>query len=320
MAELDTQSAAGRHEFDPRPRWSPNVEDAPPCRHCGLPADDPIHERAAAAERHEYLPGAWVERCGHVSRAVEGGSTCGRAPDHPIHQPTAQPVAEADQLPEDVNDLLHVLWLHHYDDKSPIGQTTAMALRAFRGTRRRFEELSAERDRLEDEVNRLRLETSVHQPATRGEGGFVADPPAPADPLTEARVAESIAAARANQAFANRLAERLEADAHILDRLARPEDESCAGCGHAPAEHPIHCDAFLDAIPDLGHTAPRVPRRRLQGCVDAWPDAEDGAYNPACCRFPKACSPHPYPREDPTLGPKLEPMPTWGRDPDEDPR
>ncbi len=30
--------------------------------------------------------------------------------------------------------------------------------------------------------------------------------------------------------------------------------------------------------------------RRLRACVEAWPEAESGAYNPACCRFPKSCS------------------------------
>lgn len=123
--------AAGRHQFDPRPRWSPNVEDSPPCRHCGLPADHPVH----------------------------------------------QPAAESDQLPEDVDDLLHALWLHHCDDTTEIGQATARMLRAFRGARKAHEELSAQRDRLQDEVNRLRLEASpVHQPATSGPG-FAPEPP-----------------------------------------------------------------------------------------------------------------------------------------------
>lgn len=32
------------------------------------------------------------------------------------------------------------------------------------------------------------------------------------------------------------------------------------------------------------------PVRRLRTCVEAWPEAETGAYNPRCCRFPKSCS------------------------------
>lgn len=36
--------------------------------------------------------------------------------------------------------------------------------------------------------------------------------------------------------------------------------------------------------------APYVPTRRLRACVEQWPDAEEGAYNPACCRWPKSCS------------------------------
>lgn len=34
--------------------------------------------------------------------------------------------------------------------------------------------------------------------------------------------------------------------------------------------------------------------RRLRTCVENWPEAESGEYNPACCRFPKSCSPHGY--------------------------
>lgn len=30
--------------------------------------------------------------------------------------------------------------------------------------------------------------------------------------------------------------------------------------------------------------------RRLRACVERWPEAETGAYDPACCRFPKSCS------------------------------
>lgn len=41
-------------------------------------------------------------------------------------------------------------------------------------------------------------------------------------------------------------------------------------------------------------TAPEWPPRRWKACVETWPDAEDGDYNPACCRFPKSCSPYPY--------------------------
>lgn len=33
-------------------------------------------------------------------------------------------------------------------------------------------------------------------------------------------------------------------------------------------------------------------KRRLKLCVEAWPKCENGLYNPACCRFPKGCSPH----------------------------
>ena len=31
---------------------------------------------------------------------------------------------------------------------------------------------------------------------------------------------------------------------------------------------------------------------RLKTCVENWPEARDGDYNPSCCRFPKECSPY----------------------------
>lgn len=63
------------------------------------------------------------------------------------------------------------------------------------------------------------------------------EPAKPADPLTEAKIAHALAAARANTAFMNRLAERIENDRDLLDRLAgdrspaarwRCVDETCA--------------------------------------------------------------------------------------------
>lgn len=50
-------------------------------------------------------------------------------------------------------------------------------------------------------------------------------PAAPADLLTEAKIAHALAQVRANTAFMNRLAERVEADRELLDRLAGPVRE-----------------------------------------------------------------------------------------------
>lgn len=33
-----------------------------------------------------------------------------------------------------------------------------------------------------------------------------------------------------------------------------------------------------------------LPTRRLRTCVENWPEAETGAYDPRCCRFSKSCS------------------------------
>lgn len=40
----------------------------------------------------------------------------------------------------------------------------------------------------------------------------------------------------------------------------------------------------------------REPRRRLRACVESWPMAETGDYDPRCCRFPKSCSATVYDR------------------------
>lgn len=37
-----------------------------------------------------------------------------------------------------------------------------------------------------------------------------------------------------------------------------------------------------------------LERRRLRECVDRWPGAETGEYDPRCCRFPKSCSADVY--------------------------
>ncbi len=50
------------------------------------------------------------------------------------------------------------------------------------------------------------------------------------------------------------------------------------------------------------------PTRRLRECVDNWPDAETGAYDPRCCRFPKSCSATIYDPEHATDA-DLEPDP-----------
>lgn len=50
--------------------------------------------------------------------------------------------------------------------------------------------------------------------------------------------------------------------------------------------------------------------RRLQSCVERWPECETGEYNPSCCHFPKSCSATVYNPEtipDDALEPAVEP-------------
>ena len=44
------------------------------------------------------------------------------------------------------------------------------------------------------------------------------------------------------------------------------------------------------ATPPTADVPAWVPRRRLRACVEAWPAADTGYYDPRCCRFPKSCS------------------------------
>lgn len=48
------------------------------------------------------------------------------------------------------------------------------------------------------------------------------------------------------------------------------------------------CDAAYRAR-KAAEQAP-IPRPRLRACVERWPDAVSGGYDPRCCRFPKSCS------------------------------
>jgi hypothetical protein len=48
------------------------------------------------------------------------------------------------------------------------------------------------------------------------------------------------------------------------------------------------------------------PPRRLRECVEAWPEAETGEYNPHCCRWPKSCSATVY-RDEQVTEDDLEP-------------
>jgi hypothetical protein len=51
----------------------------------------------------------------------------------------------------------------------------------------------------------------------------------------------------------------------------------------------LTCDRAVNRVrAALGDTTPTDGAR--QACLDAWPEAENGAYHPSCCRFPKSCS------------------------------
>lgn len=41
---------------------------------------------------------------------------------------------------------------------------------------------------------------------------------------------------------------------------------------------------------DAAQAARSEATPRLRECVERWPDCEEGAFNPSCCRFPKSCS------------------------------
>lgn len=63
--------------------------------------------------------------------------------------------------------------------------------------------------------------------------------------------------------------------------------------------YPRHCttsDGSHENLVDTDRALPDVaePRRRIRACVENWPEAETGGYDPRCCRFPKSCSADVY--------------------------
>jgi hypothetical protein len=71
-------------------------------------------------------------------------------------------------------------------------------------------------------------------------------------------------------------------------RLSAPESAEQPSAGGTPPP---------DGLGTLSGGYLQQPRR-LRACVETWPGAETGAYNPRCCRFPKSCSATVY---DPEL-------------------
>lgn len=100
------------------------------------------------------------------------------------------------------------------------------------------------------------------------------------------------------------------------ERLApRPGYEWCEKCQNFISGSHYHCAKCGQRSGMLGHSMRPCPTRspedaasaarseatpedqvlpwqtpRLRSCVERWPDCEEGAYNPSCCRFPKSCS------------------------------
>lgn len=86
------------------------------------------------------------------------------------------------------------------------------------------------------------------------------------------------------------------------------EDPSASGdytWSQMVAEDPTRADTWRDdarriltaAGVALQEPSEERPRRRLRSCVEAWPEACEGEYNPACYRFPKSCSATVYSTE-----------------------
>lgn len=49
-------------------------------------------------------------------------------------------------------------------------------------------------------------------------------------------------------------------------------------------------DDLCPPPPPIGESIQADADSRDPACVAVWPDCEDGAYDPRCCRFPKSCS------------------------------
>lgn len=78
---------------------------------------------------------------------------------------------------------------------------------------------------------------------------------------------------------------------------------NCHGLVTSGSRKCPHCRADLELVAGRASTTflnyrsgetleETLARRRLKSCVERWPNAESGTYDPRCCRFPKSCSPH----------------------------
>lgn len=131
---------------------------------------------------------------------------------------------------------------------------------------------------------------------------------------TDLRAALAFAERRYNGAMARAEAaeaqvQRVEAEADRWERLAATDIGGPAPVwvdGHLAGLHAAALD-LRAALAGSGEQPTEVqpgqvddeptatPRtRRLRACVERWSDAEEGRYDPACCRFPKSCSANVY--------------------------
>lgn len=79
--------------------------------------------------------------------------------------------------------------------------------------------------------------------------------------------------------------ERVILDAPQCDgRCVTPEDLGVMGTGVEVAHPDPEC-----SLHGSHESAPR-PDLRDPACVERWPECEEGAYDPRCCRWPKSCS------------------------------
>lgn len=76
----------------------------------------------------------------------------------------------------------------------------------------------------------------------------------------------------------------------------------------------IGCSGIEHTCEPGAPTDNRVRVTRNPTCVEQWPECEDGAYHPSCCRFPKSCSCNVYDAA-PVAGDQRHHWPTPPRNP-----
>lgn len=65
----------------------------------------------------------------------------------------------------------------------------------------------------------------------------------------------------------------------------------CGCCARTPFGHNRNCpEGPLYKLEARAEELYQPKHMKVSPCLERWPEAESGKYDPRCCRFPKSCS------------------------------